>query len=170
MFLDVTYLGLWLNGDKELAREKLQQLQVEFGKDFDWNIYDDIMEQSGLMVSQWTTAMYIVLGMLLAVSGAGLLNSARGMLYTRRKEYQVFRMLGAPDKRVRRICWIQVWSYMVSGAVLGAVLGIIIVAYLWKSNVVTNTPVIASWEYIAGIAIYLSGLSLMLYPAVKKTG
>ncbi len=168
--LDGTYLGLWLNGDKELAREKLQQLQVEFGKDFDWNIYDDIMEQSGLMVSQWTTAMYIVLGMLLAVSGAGLLNSARGLLCTRRKEYQVFRMLGAPDKRVRRICWIQVWSYMVSGAVLGAVLGIIIVAYLWKSNVVTNTPVIASWEYIAGIAIYLSGLSLMLYPAVKKTG
>lgn len=168
--LDGTYLGLWLDGDKEMTRNKLLQLQVELGKDFDWSIYDDVMEQSELKVSQWTTTMHIVLGILMIVAGIGLLNSARGMLYTRKKEYQVFRVLGASNKSVHKICWIQTWSYMVSGAVLGAILGIIIVAYLWKSNVAAKTPVIIRWDYIAGIIIYLFGLSLMLYPAIKKMG
>lgn len=163
-----TYLGLWLDGDKELVRDKLQQLQVELGKDFEWSIYDDVMEQSEFKVYQWTTIMHIVLGMLMIVTGIGWLNSAKGMLYIRRKEYQLFRMLGASDKSVRRICLIQTWSYMVSGVVLGAILGIIVVAYLWKSDVVTDTFIIINWEYMAGIVIYLFGLSLMLYPSIKK--
>lgn len=165
-----TYLGLWLDGDKELVREKLQQIQIELGKDFEWSIYDDVMEQSNLMVSQWTTTMHIVLGMLLIIAGIGWLNSARGMLYTRRKEYQILRMLGASNKSIRKICWIQTWSYMFSGIALGAILGIIAIAYLWKSNVVTNAPVIINWEYIAGIVIYLFSLSLILYPSIKKMG
>ena len=57
---------------------------------------------------------------------------------------------------------------MVSGVVLGAILGIIVVAYLWKSDVVTDTFIIINWEYMAGIVIYLFGLSLMLYPSIKK--
>lgn len=168
--LSGNYLGVWLDGDKEFAREKFQQLQVEMGKDFEWNIYDDIMEQSNLKVSQWTTTMHIVLGMLLIVASIGLLNSAGGMLYTRRKEYQIIHMLGASDNSVRKICWMQTWSYMVSGVVLGAILGIIIVAYLWQANMAGNIPVIINWEYIAWIAIYLFVLSLMLYPTIKKMG
>jgi len=168
--LNGTYLGLWLDGDKELIREKLQQLQVELGKDFDWSIYDDVMEQSDLKVSQWTTTIHIVLGILLIVVGIGWLNSAKGMLHTKKKEYQVLRLLGASNKSVRRICWIQTWSYMIFGVVLGAILGIIVVTYFWKANVITNTPIIINWEYIVGIVIYLFGLSLMLYPTIKKMG
>lgn len=164
------YVGLWLDGDKELIREKFQQLQVETGIDFDGRIYDDVMEQSDRIVSQWTTTMHIVLAMLLIVAGIGLLNSANRMLLARKKEYQMIRMLGATGKSVRRICWMQTWSYMLSGVVLGAILGIVVVACLWKNNVITNTPITIDWEYIVGIVIYLFGLSFMLHPTIKKMG
>lgn len=163
-------VGLWLDGDKERIRDKFQQLQVEAGIYFDGSIYDDVMEQSDQIVSQWTTTMHIVLAMLLIVAGIGLLNSANGMLLTRRKEYQVFRMLGATRKTVRRICWMQTWSYMLSGVVLGAILGIVVVACLWNDLVITNTPVSTDWQYIAGIVAYLFGLSLTLYPTIRKMG
>lgn len=168
--LSGTCVGLWLDGDKETIREKFQQLQVEMGADFDGIIYDDVMEQSNRIMSQWTTTMHIVLAMLLIVAGIGLLNSANGMLLTRKKEYQTFRMLGATGKTVRRICWMQTWSYMLSGVVLGAILGIVVVACLWKNNVLTNTPITIDWEYIAGIAVYLFGLSFMLHLTIKKMG
>lgn len=164
---DGAYIGLWLDGDKELIREKFQQLQVE-SVNFDGRIYDDVMEQSDHTISQWTTTLHIVLAMLMIVAGIGLLNSAKGMLLARKKEYQVLRMLGATKGSVHRICWMQVWSYMLSGVVLGAVLGIVVVSYLWKTNVITNTPITIEWGYIAGIAIYLLGLSLLLYPTIKK--
>ena len=164
------YVGLWLDGDKEIIREKFQQLQVEMGADFDGRIYDDVMEQSNRIMSQWTTTMHIVLAMLLIVAGMGFLNSANGMLLTRKKEYQTLRMLGATENTVRRICWMQTWSYMLSGVVLGAILGIVVVACLWKNNVITNTPITIDWEYIVGIAAYLFGLSFMLHLTIKKMG
>ena len=79
-------------------------------------------------------------------------------------------MLGASGKGVRRICWMQAWSYMFSGVVLGAILGIVVVANLWKGNVITNIPITFDWEYIVGIVIYLFLLSLMLYPTIRKIG
>lgn len=164
--LSGTYAGLWLDGDKELIREKFQRLQVEPGIDFDGSIYDDIMEQSDHIKSQWTTTLHIVLAMLMIVAGIGWLNSAKGMLLARRKEFQVLRMLGATKRSVCRICWMQTWSYMLSGVVMGAILGIVVVASLWKTNVITNTPISIDWEYIAGIVIYLFALSLMLYPTI----
>lgn len=163
-----TYAGLWLDGDKELIREKFQQLQIKPGIDFDGSVYDDVMEQSDHTIAQWTTTLHIVLAMLLIVAGIGLLNSAKGMLLTRKKDYQVLRILGAAERSVRRICWMQVWSYMLSGVVLGAILGFVVVSCLWKANVITNTPITIDWEYVAGIAIYLFGLSLMLYPTIQK--
>ena len=51
---------------------------------------------------------------LIVVAGIGWLNSAKAMLVARKEEYQVLRMLGTMVKRVRRICWFQVWSYMYS--------------------------------------------------------
>lgn len=162
------HVGIWLEGDKELIREKFQRLQLEPGINFDETIYDDAKEQNDHLIHQWTTTLHIVLAMLMIVAGIGLLNSAKGMLLARKKEYQVLRMLGATGGSVRRICWMQVWSYMLSGVVLGAVLGIVVVSCLWKTNVITNTPITIKWGYIAGIAIYLLGLSLLLHPTIKK--
>lgn len=164
------HVGIWLEGDKELIREKFQRMQLEPGIEFTETIYDDVKEQNDHLIRQWTTTLHIVLAMLMIVAGIGLLNSAKGMLLARKKEYQVLRMLGTTQGSVHRICWMQVWSYMLSGVVLGAVLGIVVVSYLWKTNVITNTPIMMEWEYIAEIVIYLLGLSLLLYPSIKRMG
>ena len=163
-------LGLWLDGDKEQIREKFQQLQLELDTSFKWIMYDDIVEDSKHMGSQWTTTLHVVLNMLLIVAGIGLLNSANGMLLTRRNEYQILRMLGTTERDVRKICWMQVLSFMISGVVIGAILGIIVVAIIWTNNVATHIPLTIEWEYIAVIVIYLLSLSLTLYPTVKKMG
>lgn len=77
-------------------------------------------------------------------------------------------MLGENQKSVHKICWFQVWSYMLSGVVLGALLGMIIVYGIWKGNVITNTPITVEWEYLIGIVMYLFGVSFVLYPTVRK--
>lgn len=167
---DRDYIGLWLDGDKELIRDKIQELQIELGSDtsFEWCIYDDVMEESVRICRQWTTSLHVVLVMLLIVSGIGLLNSANGMLLAKEKEYRILRMLGETKKSVHKICWFQVWSYMLSGVVLGALLGMIIVYGIWKGNVITNTPITVEWEYLIGIVMYLFGVSFVLYPTVRK--
>lgn len=167
---DRDYIGLWLDGDKELIREKIQEMQIELGSgtSFEWCIYDDVMKASVRICRQWTTSLHVVLTMLLIVSGIGLLNSANGMLFAKKKEYQILRMLGETQKSVHKICWFQVWSYMLSGVVFGAFFGIIIVYGIWKGNVITNTSITIEWEYLFGIVMYLSGLSFVLYPTVKK--
>ena len=161
---------MWLDGDKELIREKIQEMQIELGSgtSFEWCIYDDVMEESARICRQWATSLHVVLVMLLIVSGIGLLNSANGMLLAKKKEYQILRMLGETQKSVHKICWFQVWSYMLSGVVFGAFLGMIIVYSIWKGNVITNTPIAIEWEYLFGIFMYLSGLSFVLYPTVRK--
>ncbi len=167
---DRDYIGLWLDGDKELIRDKIQEMQIELGSgtSFEWCIYDDVMEESARICRQWTTSLHVVLVMLLIVAGIGLLNSANGMLLAKKKEYQILRMLGETQKSVHKICWFQVWSYMLSGVVFGAFLGMIIVYSIWKGNVITNTPIAIEWEYLFGIFMYLSGLSFILYPTVRK--
>ena len=169
---DRDYIGLWLDGDKELIREKIQEMQIELGSgiSFAWCIYDDVMEESARICRQWTTSLHVVLVMLLIVSGIGLLNSANGMLFARKKEYKILRMLGETQKSVHKICWFQVWSYMLSGVVFGAFLGIVIVYSIWKGAVITDMPIAIEWEYLFGIFMYLSGLSFVLYPTVRKMG
>ena len=110
----------------------------------------------------------VVMFILLLVAGIGWLNSAKGMLVARKEEYRVLRMLGATVKRVRRISWIQVWSYMVSGIIWGVILGIVVVYFLWRSNLNANVSISIYWENIIGIVIYLFILSLFLKPTIKK--
>lgn len=159
---------IWLNGDKEQIREKFWQLQLEPEIELNWKMYEDVVQQSEHICVQWTTTLHIVLGLLLGVTGIGLLNAAKGMLLVRKKEYHVLRILGATGRKVRRICWMQVWSYMLSGVVLGAILGMAVVAWLWEKNVLTDVKITIEWQYILGIAIYLWGLSLLLYPTIRK--
>lgn len=165
---DGTYVSMWLEGDKEVIREKFQQLQAETGMYFDSKIYDDVMEQSDKSLYQWTTTMYIVLGMLLLVAGIGLLNFANGMLYAKKNEYRILCMLGATKRSINKICWMQILSYMFSGVVIGAILGFIIVVYIWEGRVIINTPITIQWEYLIGIVFYIMALSMLLYPTVNK--
>jgi len=164
---DGCWVGFYLDGDDEKIKEKFFQLEQEY-RDFQWYIYKDIMEQSEKISGQRMAMIEVVMFILLLVAGIGWLNSAKGMLVARKEEYRVLRMLGATVKRVRRISWIQVWSYMVSGIILGVILGIVVVYFLWRSNLNANVSISIYWENIIGIVIYLFILSLFLKPTIKK--
>lgn len=164
---DGCWVGLYLDGDAEKIKEKFFQLEQEY-RDFQWYIYEDIMEQSEKISGQRMAMIEVVMFILLLVAGIGWLNSAKGMLMARKEEYRVLRMLGATVKRVRRISWIQVWSYMVSGIILGVILGIVVVYFLWRSNLNANVSISIYWENVMGIVIYLFILSLLLKPTIDK--
>lgn len=158
--------NFYLDGNKDKIKEKFFQLEKEH-RDFQWYLYEDIMEQSKIISRQRTAMIEVVIFILLLIAGIGWLNSAKGMLVARKEEYRILRMLGATVKRVRMICWIQVWSYMVSGIILGVILGMGVVYLLWNSHLNANVTISIYWENIIGIVIYLFALSLFLKPTIN---
>lgn len=157
----------FVNGEKKEIEELFVQLE-EKEKDSKWLIFEDIIEESNDISMQRLTMIKMVMIVLILVAGIGWLNSAKGMLVARKQEYQVLRMLGATEAKVRRISWIQVWSYMLSGILIGVGMGILIVYLLWRTNVNENVSISIYWENIVGIALFLFALSLFLKPTIKK--
>ncbi len=161
-------LSVYLDGDIEKIKEKFFQLEKQY-REFSWYIYEDVMEQSDIIMEQRLAMIKIVMVTLLIIAGIGWLNSAKGMLMARQEEYRTLHMLGTTIKRVRRISWIQVWSYMSSGIILGVVFGIVLVYNLWKSNLNTNVSISIYWDNILGIVMYIFILSLFLKPTIDKS-
>ena len=164
---DITF---WFDGEQQVIQEKCQQLQVEFQQDYNWSLYDEMLHESDQIVYRWSTTWTFILAMLLLVAGTGLLNSAKGMIQAKKEEYKILRMLGVTRRRVRRICWMQIISYMLSGVILGTIVGAVLVFELWNSVVHTNAQIEIYWEYIVGIVIYLMVLAFCLTPTVRKFG
>lgn len=135
---------------------------------FKWFSMKELAEESDNVSNQRLTMISVVLFVLLIVAGVGWLNSAKSMLVARRQEYQVLRMLGSSVKRVRRMCWIQVWSYMFAGIILGMAIGLVTVYMLWRSNVNANVSISIYWQNLLGIVMYLFMLSICLKTTIKQ--
>lgn len=157
----------YINGKNEEIEELFVHLEEE-EKDSKWLIFEDIIEESNDISMQRLTMIKMVMIVLILVAGIGWLNSAKGMLVARKQEYQILRMIGTTEGKVRRISWVQVWSYMLSGIVLGIGMGILGVYFLWRTNMNENVTISIYWENIVGIALFLFALSLFLNPAIKK--
>ncbi|MDE6634992.1 MAG: FtsX-like permease family protein, partial [Lachnospiraceae bacterium] len=157
----------YMNGKREQLEEVLNQLGQE-EEDFEWLIYEQIIEEGNTVTTQRMAMIRMVMIFLAIVAGIGWLNSAKGLLLARKEEYKVLRMLGATRKNVRKISWMQVWSYMLSGIILGIVMGLTTVYLLFRNEVHENVTISIYWENIAGIALFLFALSLLLKPTIKK--
>lgn len=157
----------YMNGKREQLEEVLTQLEQE-EENFKWFNLEQIVEEGNTITAQRMTMIRMVMIFLAIVAGIGWLNSAKGLLLARKEEYKVLRMLGATRKNVRKISWIQVWSYMLSGIILGIVMGLTTVYLFWRNEVHENVTISIYWENIAGIALFLFALSLLLKPTIKK--
>lgn len=51
---------------------------------------------------------------------------------------------------------------------MGIIIGLISVYLIWKSNVNENVTISVYWDNIAGIVLFLMGISLLLKPTVNK--
>lgn len=158
---------LYVKGYTEETKEVFEKYEtLETG--FKWISMEEIVEESNNVANQRLTMISVVLFVLLIVAGVGWLNSAKSMLVARKGEYQVLRMLGTSVKNVQRICWIQVWGYMLAGIVLGMGIGLVTVYFLWRSNVNANVSISIYWENVFGIVTYLFMLSMCLRLTIKQ--
>ncbi|MCR4803372.1 MAG: ABC transporter permease [Lachnospiraceae bacterium] len=157
----------YVNGYREETEAVFQKFETK-ETEFHWLSMEGIIKEGKEISNQRLTMICVVMFILIVVAGIGWLNSAKAMLVARKEEYQVLRMLGTMVKRVRRICWFQVWSYMLAGIVLGIIMGLLVVYFLWRSNVNSNVSISIYWENVLGIILYLFSLSLLLKPTIKK--
>ena len=157
----------YVNGYREETEKVFQKFETK-EKEFHWLSMEEIIKEGKEISTQRLTMISVVLFILIVVAGIGWLNSAKGMLVARKEEYQILRMLGTTIKRVRKICWLQVWSYMFAGIIWGIIIGLLVVYFLWRSNINANVSISVYWENVVGITLYLFGLSLFLKPAITK--
>ena len=157
----------YVKGYKEETKEVFEKYETrETG--FQWLSMEEIVKESNDVSNQRLTMSSVILFVLIIIAGIGWLNSAKSMLTARKEEYQVLRMLGTSIKNVRRISWIQVWSYMLAGIIFGMAIGLATVYFLWRSNVNANVSISIYWENVFGIVAYLFMLSMCLRPTIKR--
>lgn len=157
----------YLNGEMNKIETAINQLESE-NRDFKGLIFEQIIEQGNTINMQRLAMIRLVMVVLIIVAGIGWLNSAKGLLLSRKNEYKILRMLGTTENRVKRICWIQILSYLLLGVIMGMIIGILSVYLIWKSNVYENVTISAYWGNVAGILLFLIIISLLLKPTVKK--
>ena len=97
-------------------------------------------------IAQVTSALKIVLTVitaLLIVASLMLVgNTIRLSIYTRRREVEVMRLVGATR-------WFIRWPFMIEGMVVGFVGGILAVLILWIGKVTIVDPLSASFSFLA---------------------
>lgn len=157
----------FINGDDNISEKVLKEIEIKTAG-FEWNIYNQVVQSGKEVTDQRLALIKAVLFILMLVSGVGWLNSAKGLLLARKKEYQVLRLSGVTENRTRIICFIQIWFYMFAGIVAGALTGLVFVYIIWKNNLNPGVEIIFYWQNIAVIIIFFIVLSLMLYPAARK--
>lgn len=157
----------FINGNDNTAEKVLKKIGME-NVSFEWKIYNQAVQSGNEITGQRLAMIKAVLFILMLVSGTGWLNSAKGLLLARKKEYKVLRLSGVTENRTRIICFIQIWLYMFAGIVSGVLAGLVFVYIIWKNNLNPGVEIIFYWQNIAGIIIFFILLSLMLYPAARK--
>lgn len=81
----------------------------------------------------------------------------------------MLRLLGTAQKRVRKICWLQIVTYLLSGIVLGTALGFAVSHELRKKQLyygVEEMPM--QWGSAVGILLLFLAISVFLRGTVRE--
>ncbi|HEX8752697.1 MAG TPA: permease-like cell division protein FtsX [Solirubrobacterales bacterium] len=103
-------------------------------------------QQSAHKIEQVTSALKIVLTVitaLLIIASLMLIgNTIRLSIYTRRREVEVMRLVGATR-------WFIRWPFMIEGVVVGAVGGLLAILILWLGKITIVDPLSSSISWVA---------------------
>ncbi|MBE5938618.1 MAG: FtsX-like permease family protein [Lachnospiraceae bacterium] len=162
---------IYMNGEHNNLSLVFDEIDRKYALTKNWSEYtgfirEQAIEEIDTEMMQAFGMIIMVLVVLAIVAGIGWFNGVKGILLSRKQEYKVLRMLGTSPSRVGRMCWIQIWSFMIWGLVIGILLGNICLHMALKEEI--NYEVKIYWEGIAGITLYLFGLTLLLIPTIKK--
>jgi cell division transport system permease protein len=108
------------------------------------NIFD--RQQASQQIEEVTSALKIVLTVITALLIAASLmlvgNTIRLSIYTRRREVEVMRLVGATR-------WFIRWPFMIEGVVVGFVGGLVAILVLWLGKITVVDPLSDSFSFLA---------------------
>ena len=108
------------------------------------NIFD--RQQASQQIEEVTSALKIVLTVMTALLIAASLmlvgNTIRLSIYTRRREVEVMRLVGATR-------WFIRWPFMIEGVVVGFVGGLVAILVLWLGKITVVDPLSDSFSFLA---------------------
>ncbi|HEX5712177.1 MAG TPA: permease-like cell division protein FtsX [Solirubrobacterales bacterium] len=108
------------------------------------NIFD--RQQASQKIEEVTSALKIVLTVMTALLIAASLmligNTIRLSIYTRRREVEVMRLVGATR-------WFIRWPFMIEGVVVGFVGGLVAILILWLGKITVVDPLSDSFSFLA---------------------
>jgi cell division transport system permease protein len=108
------------------------------------NIFD--RQQASQQIEEVTSALKIVLTVMTALLIAASLmlvgNTIRLSIYTRRREVEVMRLVGATR-------WFIRWPFMIEGVVVGFVGGLVAILILWLGKLTVVDPLSDSFNFLA---------------------
>jgi cell division transport system permease protein len=103
-------------------------------------------QQDSSKIEQVTSALKIVLTVMTALLIAASLmlvgNTIRLSIYTRRREVEVMRLVGATR-------WFIRWPFMIEGVVVGFVGGLVAILILWLGKITVVDPLSDSFSFLA---------------------
>jgi cell division transport system permease protein len=91
-----------------------------------------------------TIAAIAVTALLIIASILLIANTIRLSLYSRRREVEVMKLVGATD-------WFIRWPFMIEGTVVGAVGAVAAIAVLWLAKVLVLNPVFGDWTLVSAL-------------------
>ncbi len=108
------------------------------------NIFD--RQQASQQIEEVTSALKIVLTVMTALLIAASLmlvgNTIRLSIYTRRREVEVMRLVGATR-------WFIRWPFMIEGVVVGFTGGLVAILILWLGKITVVDPLSDSFSFLA---------------------
>lgn len=108
------------------------------------NLFD--RQQASQQIEQVTSALKIVLTVMTALLILASLmlvgNTIRLSIYTRRREVEVMRLVGATR-------WFIRWPFMIEGVVVGFVGGLVAILILWLGKITIVDPLSDSFSFLA---------------------
>lgn len=160
--------SFYIDGEHDAIKDVMKSVKIE-NEDYIYGyIYDDVMEDSRKKMTQISALINIVTGGFLIVIGIGWLNSVKEILISRKREYHIMRLIGMSERRVRKICIIQILTYMLIGIIAGIIAGHIALCKIFEGQLIADTAISFGYGNVIIITIYFMLLAFFLRKTIKE--
>jgi ABC-type lipoprotein release transport system permease subunit len=160
-------LSLYFYGNRDTIQDIFTALKQE-GWIFTGYISEKILRNTEKQIKQMNIISKIVVWGLILVIATGWLNSVRGMLLSRKQDYHVLRLIGTEQKRVQKICFLQINLYLLTGIISGTLLGFILAKELWEKELYYGVKLHIQFRNTLGIFLLFWLVSLLLHKTVRE--
>ena len=152
------------NIDRTIA--ELQLLRGAY-PEIRWSTLESELEKSNRAFVERFGMFILVLALIFISISLGIISSVFGGIYRRRREYAVLRAIGTHKKVVARTVYIQVFLYVLVGAVIGSSAGTFL-SFVLVSIIDGSALLIDYGTPLGVLATLLLALTLTIIPRVRK--